>query len=121
MANTTIRLDEVEDRTKVRAISVSNLPIEEKTACVWEFVDRLDGLYRKFNGDRLQVRIDSLSNMDVFLATGVEEPSQIVKNTTTLKVGEWVEYNIKDRVFLAVTPKAASNSLKVSYRIALWT
>ena len=121
MANTTIRLDEVEDRTKVRSISVANLPVEEKTACAWQFVDRLDGLYRKFNGDRLQVRVDAVANMDVIIAIGVEEPSQIVKNSTTLKVGEWVEYNIKDRVFLAVTPKAASNSLKVSYRIALWT
>ena len=72
MSNTTIRLDEVEDRAKVRAISVSNLPVNDKTACVWEFVDRLDGLYRKFNGDLLQVRVDSLSNMDLFLATGVE-------------------------------------------------
>lgn len=53
MSNTTIRLDEVEDRTKVRAISVLNLPVNDKTACVWEFVDRLDGLYRKFNGDLL--------------------------------------------------------------------
>ena len=59
--------------------------------------------------------------MDVFIGTGEERPSSILKNTTTLKVGEWLDYDVKDRLFLAAVPKLAANQLKISYQIKYWT
>ena len=84
----TIKLDALEDRTKVRELQVSNLPFSDNTACVWEFVDRLDGLYRKFNRDTLRIRIDQLVSMDIFLAVGEDRSESILyKNTANIKVG----------------------------------
>ena len=121
MSNTTITLHELEDRTGIQKFNVTNLPFSDRTACSWNFVDRLDGLYRKFNGDSLKLRIDKLTNMDVYVSIGDERPTNILKNTSSIKIGEWFEYDIRNRIYLAVVPKNGSNFMQVSYQINVWT
>lgn len=101
-------------------ITVKDIPYTGKTACVWEFWDRVDG-FKKFGGQRLEFTIEEMENMNVYVAKGENYKKMEMAYSTeagTLKVGEPFEVEVEERVFIAAVPKSAtpaSNYLKLVF------
>ena len=68
---------DIQVSTSLKQIVVTNLPIADNTSCVWSLWDRVEG-FQIFNGDRINLRIDSLVNMNLFIAAGYDLSSSSV-------------------------------------------
>ena len=55
------------------------------------------------------MRLAELSNMDLYIAYGDTLASSTL-NTTLLKINDTVQYDVQNRVFIAVVPKNGSTS-----------
>ena len=101
---------------------MGNIASSENTACVWELFDRNYG-YKIFNGNQIKVRLNTLSNMDIYLAYGdTLATSTLMKNTSTFKVGEWISFDVVNTVFIAAVPKpqTAFNSINLTVKVEPW-
>jgi hypothetical protein len=59
---------------------------------VWELNKRNEG-YKIFNGDQIVLRLDKLSNMDLYIAYGDTLASSTL-NTTQMKINDTVKYDV---------------------------
>jgi hypothetical protein len=59
---------------------------------VWELQKRNEG-YKIFNGDKIVLRLDKLSNMDLYIAYGDTLASSTL-NTTQMKINDTVKYDV---------------------------
>lgn len=59
---------------------------------MWELLKRNEG-YKIFNGDQIVLRLDKLSNMDLYIAYGDTLASSTL-NTTQMKINDTVKYDV---------------------------
>ena len=59
---------------------------------MWELHKRNEG-YKIFNGDQIVLRLDKLSNMDLYIAYGDTLASSTL-NTTQMKINDTVKYDV---------------------------
>ena len=77
----------------------------------------MDG-FKKFGGQLLKFKIEEISNLNVYLASGDSYGKLTMKFSTaddTFKVGEWVEVSVEDRVYVAAVAKSHVNKLKLIF------
>ena len=59
---------------------------------MWELHERNEG-YKIFNGDQIVIRLDKLSNMDLYIAYG-DSFSSSTLNTTQMKINDTAKYDV---------------------------
>lgn len=59
---------------------------------MWELHERNEG-YKIFNGDQIVIRLDKLSNMDLYIAYG-DSLSSSTLNTTQMKINDTAKYDV---------------------------
>ena len=59
---------------------------------MWELHERNEG-YKIFNGDQIVIRLDKLSNMDLYIAYG-DSLSPSTLNTTQMKINDTAKYDV---------------------------
>ena len=74
--------------------------------------------YKIFNGNQIVLRLDKLSNMDLYIAYG-DTLATSTLNTTQLKINDTAKYDVQNRVFIAAVPKNGSTStaFKMTFHI----
>ncbi len=59
---------------------------------MWELHERNEG-YKIFNGDQIVIRLDKISNMDLYIAYG-DSLSSSTLNTTQMKINDTAKYDV---------------------------
>jgi len=85
---------------------VSNIPFEPKTPCAWEFYHRLLG-YLVWGGQLIQIRINSISNIDLMIGYG-SNMQNLAMNVTNenLTLDYWYTLTVDQYALVVAVPNA---------------